>query len=1314
MAGAIELATLKAPVVADVSGFKKSMSVVKKEGEQTSNVIEGLFKNSSKKTADYWDKASSKIQKSLKTTEQEAKELTKVAASVYKDGFGKSANDVVRALNQTKRAMGDVDGKELETATKRALELRDTLGIKMSKTLKMAKQEMSVYGSTAEEAFDRVDKRLEKNKVAWEKLGAVGEKTSKLGTALTIGVTTPMIGLGTAAIKTASDFESANAKIVSALNLTDQQGIVTKNTIKSIYSDGFGESLDDVTESLIEVKQQLKNIPDDQIVKVTENAMILRDTLGQDMGESLRGVNSLMTNFGMTADQAMDLYVKGTQTGLDKTHELGDNLAEYGQLWSQAGFSAKDMFAILDNGLKAGAYNLDKVNDFVKEFSVSLNDGRIEQNLSSFSKGTQNVFKEFKNGKRDSQDVFNSVVNDLKNTTDQQKKLTIASTVWSALGEDNAMKVIESLTNVNGTYDNVAGSMEKVKKQQNETFGSKTKSMWREAQSAMLPLGETLLKMATEYMPTFKKGVDSVSNALNKLSADDINKLLKIGGIVAVAGPTVSALGHVTSGVSKVGGALRLGAGALGIFQKSAATAGGTTGIGMLGPALAAVANPIGLATIAATGLGAALVYFSIKQDEARKKAEKWGTTLSSTADNELTKFKSKVDETSDAMLLYEKGVGTANAVGEAFKNMNNQIAESAKKANDELEKAGKLLGLTQEQIDKGKAATQEKVDNAQSMSDQVVAIYQKHNSDMSQLTEEEKNIVLNNQKEMINTETLLANLSKDDRTAVQKALNGNINELNQTQLEDSAKHFTKLFDAEKEAYEKEKDALETALKSKAITQEEYNAKEKAAQDKHNVTVEAYGEKYKAIMDKINGKMQENGMAATATGIWEETKKTLDEYGSGLYDKVVENSLKAKKSLGEASGMVAQYTAEMTQDGKNATNTWNALVFDPKTGIVKQNAEEEVRKALSAENGWDQMQFVLKNANLETNAKIKIGEALVANDQWKNLNPAEKTLVVNNHKGLQAIFDSKESMSTWNKMPIQVKELLCKNEEFLNEKDVAQSALESWNKLTPAQKMLTAQNMTGQPTSEAQATIDKLLGKEVGLVATNNALTGKNLAQGTVNTFEGKTVQLYSGDSAGDGKGKAQRTVDSLTGKTVKLFADNQTQSGVDAAFTSLGKIPENKSVYLNFVSGALPHANGTASHEGGLALVNDQAGPLYEEMITLKNGVSFIPKGRNVVLPLEKGARVDKAADTERILKGLPRFANGANNDKPLPFVGYNATLKPIAKDTSISVDRNEIYALETVKLLKLIYEKDTDILLDGKSIADYVEKTLTRRSRA
>ena len=439
LAGTLELASLKTEIVADLKPLKQGKQQAKQIGKEIANEMEKDFKQATNNISKETTKASKLLGKMLKGTAKENEKLTKSAVNIYREGYGKSMNDVVKSLAKTKKAMADLDGEELEKATMRAMELRDALGISIPKAAKLMKNEMQKYGSDIDQAFNRVEKKINQHRESWNKLGESGEKISSFGEKMTAGLTAPLIGLATISGKTAMDVESANTKMISSLGLTESQGKTTAKALKEVYSDGFGESMDDVADVMANVNTQLSQIPLDQIGKVTKQALILRDTLGQDVDESLRGINSLMTNFGLSADEAMDLYVVGTQKGLDKTHELGDNLAEYGQLWSQAGFSAKQTFAILDNGLKNGAYNLDKVNDFVKEFAISLNDGRIEDNLGSFSEETQKLFHSFKEGKSTAQDVFQSVIKDLENTKNQQEKLTLASTVWSALGEDNAM-----------------------------------------------------------------------------------------------------------------------------------------------------------------------------------------------------------------------------------------------------------------------------------------------------------------------------------------------------------------------------------------------------------------------------------------------------------------------------------------------------------------------------------------------------------------------------------------------------------------------------------------------------------------------------------------------------------------------------------------------------------------------------------------------------------------------------------------------------------------------------------------------------------
>ena len=68
----------------------------------------------------------------------------------------------------------------------------------------------------------------------------------------------------------------------------------------------------------------------------------------------------------------------------------------------------------------------------------------------------------------------------------------------------------------------------------------------------------------------------------------------------------------------------------------------------------------------------------------------------------------------------------------------------------------------------------------------------------------------------------------------------------------------------------------------------------------------------------------------------------------------------------------------------------------------------------------------------------------------------------------------------------------------------------------------------------------------------------------------------------------------------------------------------------------ASKHAHGTNYHPGGLAIVNDQRNSNYKEMVTLPNGKSFIPQGRDVLLPLPKGSKVLRADKTRRLMREM------------------------------------------------------------------------------
>ena len=152
-----------------------------------------------------------------------------------------------------------------------------------------------------------------------------------------------------------------------------------------------------------------------------------------------------MTHFKIDSTEAFDLFAKGSQKGLDYTNELGDNVAEYGGNFKQAGYNAEEYFQLLANGTKNGAYNLDKVNDSINEVKNKLGDGSIEKNIGIFSKDTKKSFKAWKDGKGTMKDVIDSIVKDINGCKNEQKALTMASTAFGTMGEDANLKVVKSL-----------------------------------------------------------------------------------------------------------------------------------------------------------------------------------------------------------------------------------------------------------------------------------------------------------------------------------------------------------------------------------------------------------------------------------------------------------------------------------------------------------------------------------------------------------------------------------------------------------------------------------------------------------------------------------------------------------------------------------------------------------------------------------------------------------------------------------------------------------------------------------------------------
>ena len=325
------------------------------------------------------------------------------------------------------------------------------------------------------------------------------------------------------AVKSVTSLETAQRQLQASTGATAGEMQQYKSVMEDLHNNNYGDDINDVAQSMALVKQYTGELDPSKLESMTENGIAMRDVFDMDLSETIRGVDGLVENMGVTSEEAFDLMARGAQNGLNKSGELADNIAEYSQLWGQAGFSAQEMFGILQNGLDSGAYNLDNVNDFVKEFGNSLADGRIEENLQSFSGETRSLFYQWKQGKATTKDVFYSVINDISTATNKQEMLTLASNTWSALGEDNAMKVITSLNETNTAYDNVKGTMESIKDIKYDTLESRFTQLGKKFQTQVgVPIAEKAL-------PAIEDGLDAVIENMDSL-------VPAIGGVTASVG----------------------------------------------------------------------------------------------------------------------------------------------------------------------------------------------------------------------------------------------------------------------------------------------------------------------------------------------------------------------------------------------------------------------------------------------------------------------------------------------------------------------------------------------------------------------------------------------------------------------------------------------------------------------------------------------------------------------------------------------------------------------------------------------------------
>lgn len=336
-----------------------------------------------------------------------------------------------------------------------------------------------------------------------------------VGTAVAVGKAVKSLA------KLGDEYNSAINDISASTGLVGKELEGMGDAVKAVYGSNFGDSMEDVASGVSEIYRQTGLI-DEQLQETTKGAYALRDTFGYDITESARAAKAMMTNFGISGEEAMGMIAAGAQNGLDYSGELIDTVNEYSVQFAKLGFSADEMFSVFQQGADSGAWNLDKVGDAVKEFSIRSIDGS-KTTIDAFSQlglNADEMMATFAGGGDEASVAFQGVLTALMDMDDKVQRDMIGVELFGTQWEDLGTEAMTALTDIqSGAYD-TEDALGKINKVKYNNLTDAFEGIKRQGEVALLPLASTIANAFTEIAPVLGQVFESIGPIIEQVTTD--------------------------------------------------------------------------------------------------------------------------------------------------------------------------------------------------------------------------------------------------------------------------------------------------------------------------------------------------------------------------------------------------------------------------------------------------------------------------------------------------------------------------------------------------------------------------------------------------------------------------------------------------------------------------------------------------------------------------------------------------------------------------------------------------------------------------
>lgn len=373
----------------------------------------------------------------------------------------------------------------------------------------------------------------------------IGDKMSKLGSTMTKTLTLPIVGAGTAITKMAVDYESSFAKVSTLLD----RNIVDYDKYKNDILDASSESKVAVDEFSEAVYSSISaGVNQTQAIKFTTNAMKLAKGGFTDGAKAVDVMTTAINGYSLSADDATeisDMLITTQNLGKTTVNELASSMGKVIPIASSVNFGMDELSAsyaqLTKNGIataEAGTYLKSMLSELGK--SGSETDKALRELTG---KGFAELKKEGKS------------TSEILNLLDEHARKN-GKSIKDMFGSIEAGSAALVLGRKEGKeYNEILEAMQKSAGATQEAYDKMDATPAEKLKGALNELKNAGIKLGTKLIPVVTKIADKISDLVdwfNELSPAQQENILKMGAMVAAAGPLLKVTGNLVSTYGKL------------------------------------------------------------------------------------------------------------------------------------------------------------------------------------------------------------------------------------------------------------------------------------------------------------------------------------------------------------------------------------------------------------------------------------------------------------------------------------------------------------------------------------------------------------------------------------------------------------------------------------------------------------------------------------------------------------------------------------------------------------------------------------------